>query len=65
MVKRLSESYATGDAVQITFDEVNWRVARVIAHDPPGMWVQTEDGRRWFVTNTRRVRPISDEARDS
>ena len=40
-----------------------WQPARLARHDPPGVWVQTMDGRFWFVTNTRRIRPLDDENR--
>ena len=31
--------------------------------EPPGLWVQTEDGREWFVTNTYRIRPAGEGTR--
>lgn len=55
--KRLQDLYAPGDKVEITFDGTRWFPAVVQAHNPPGMWVQAKTGHRWFVTNTRRVRP--------
>ncbi|MCL4867858.1 MAG: hypothetical protein KJ063_02720 [Anaerolineae bacterium] len=59
MAQRLTERYAPGDIVEIQFgqDERWWR-GRVVRHDPPGVWVQTENGQQWFVTNTRRIRPV-------
>lgn len=58
MPPRLSELYQPGDQVEICFDddEPVWRAARVIGPQPPGLWVQTDDRRHWFVTNGRRIR---------
>ena len=56
MTKRLSEAYTPGDLVEITFGEEQWLPAQVVQHAPPGVWVRTQDGRFWFVTNTRRIR---------
>lgn len=56
MVKRLVELYQPGDRVEITFGDQRWQPASVLKHDPPGAWVQTADGRSWFVTNGRRIR---------
>ena len=39
-----------------TRDGPRWIRALVVAHDPPGVWVLTPDGRRWFVTNGSRLR---------
>lgn len=57
MAERLTEMYAVGTAVQIWPGEQAWLRGVVIAHQPPAVWVQTEDGRAWFVTNRRRIRP--------
>jgi hypothetical protein len=60
------DQYESGDAVEINLfnvandahpGETNWQPALVLRHDPPGLWVQTPDGRHWFVTNTYRIRP--------
>lgn len=56
MVKRLVEMYAVGADVEITFGDDVWLRARVIKHEPPGVWVVDVNGRFWFVTNTRRIR---------
>lgn len=56
MVKRLVELYSPGDPVEITWGDGRWQPAQVTRHDPPGVWVQTEDRRLWFVTNGRRIR---------
>lgn len=67
MPPRLSETYQAGDAVEVRFEEagdITWQGARVLGPQPPGLWVQTADGRRWFVTNGRRIRPASAAAGD-
>ncbi|MFQ5398664.1 MAG: hypothetical protein ACE5E7_03605 [Anaerolineae bacterium] len=56
MAKRLAELYRPGDKVEIFLTEVGWMAGIVTAYDPPGIWVQTSDGRRWFVTNRQRIR---------
>ena len=60
MPPRLSELYQVGDRVQVCFEAANdlaWQPARVLGPQSPGLWVQTADGRHWFVTNCRRIRP--------
>lgn len=57
MPPRLIETYPIGAAVEITFDDGDrWIRGVVVKHDHPGVWVQTADGRVWFVTNLRRIR---------
>jgi hypothetical protein len=54
---RLVELYLVGDEVEIYFaDAEEWRPGVVIALQPPAVWVRTEDGAIWFVTNGRRIR---------
>jgi hypothetical protein len=60
VAQRLVETYRIGDSVEVFFqDEVaeEWRPARVVALQHPGLWVITEDRRVWFVTNGKRIRP--------
>ena len=60
MAQRLVETYRIGDSVEVFFqDEVaeEWRPARVVALQHPGLWAITEDRRLWFVTNGKRIRP--------
>ena len=59
MAQRLTERFAVNTAVEISFATSDrWHSGIVIAHDPPGVWVQTTaNGQRWFVTNGRRIRP--------
>ena len=62
MAQRLVETYRIGDSVEVFFqDEVaeEWRPARVVALQHPGLWVITEDRRLWFVTNGKRIRRTS------
>ncbi|MEZ4766989.1 MAG: hypothetical protein R2844_00990 [Caldilineales bacterium] len=66
MPPRLSDLYKRGDPVKICFEaegDLQWRPARVLGPQPPGLWVQTPDGRHWFVTNGRRIRPDDGEAK--
>jgi hypothetical protein len=58
MPQRLTEIYHPGDAVDVFFaEEEEWQPGWVRAHQHPGVWVQTEDQRLWFVTNGGRIRP--------
>ena len=57
--RRLVEIYRVGDHVAIYFEDPvaeTWVAGRVIGLAHPGVWVQTEDGQAWFVTNSRRIR---------
>jgi hypothetical protein len=55
---RLAEVYQPGDLVEIYFaDAEEWRPGVVLALQPPAVWVRTEDGGLWFVTNGQRIRP--------
>ncbi len=59
MSKRIYERYEPGDRVEITFtggDKAEWQPAVVLRREPPGIRVQTADGREWFMTNTYRIR---------
>jgi hypothetical protein len=59
---RLVEVYQPGDQVEIYFAYAEeWRPGVVVANQPPGVWVRTEDGAAWFVTNGRRIRWRGDE----
>lgn len=62
MPPRLVDTYPIGAAVEITFDGDRWIVGVIARHDHPGVWVQTSDGRLWFVTNTRHIRKGKHEA---
>ena len=58
MPARLAELYQPGDAVEVYFAEADeWRPGLVLALQHPGVWVRTEEGAVWFVTNGRRIRP--------
>ena len=54
--------YALGTAVQIWLGEQIWVSGVVVHHQAPAVWVRTEDGRAWFVTNRRRIRPLGNNA---
>ena len=65
MTARLSEAYRAGDLVEIVFEidgVARWLTGQVVGFQHPGLWVRLPDGSRWFVTNTRRIRPVSDDA---
>lgn len=58
--RRLIDRFQPGDAVEITFAgdvRARWFAGQVVDLDTPGIWVQLVDGRRFYVTNTRRIRP--------
>jgi hypothetical protein len=60
MPPRLTEQYRPGDAVEIYLsdgEDETWQPAIVVLLQHPGVWVRTDDGRAWFVTNGRRIRP--------
>lgn len=59
MAQRLVEIYPIGAAVEVCFqgDEGDdWRPARIMALQHPGVWAMTADRRLWFVTNGKRIR---------
>ncbi|WP_420630813.1 hypothetical protein [Candidatus Leptofilum sp.] len=60
MAKRLPELYPVGTAVQIWLGEQIWVDGTVVAHHLPAVWVQTQDGRSWFVTNRRRIQKLEE-----
>ena len=62
MAQRLVDTYRIGDQVEVFFhdeEDDEWRPARVVALQHPGVWVLTEDRRLWFVTNGRRIRLLT------
>jgi hypothetical protein len=61
MPARLNESYRLGDLVEIVFDvdgSERWLAGRVLGFQHPGLWVRLPGGSMWFVTNTRKIRPV-------
>lgn len=57
MPPRLVDQYRLGDPVDIRFRGSDvWHAGRIVRHAHPGVWVQTENGQVWFVTNTRNIR---------
>lgn len=61
MAQRLVDLYKVSELVEITFGDGAWLEARVRQHQHPGLWVQTIDGRFWFVTNTRHIRKLENQ----
>jgi hypothetical protein len=61
MPQHIYEQHAPGDRVEIVFPNRNddWQPAVVVRREPPGIWVRTDDGREWFMTNTYRIRPAA------
>ena len=60
MPPRLAEIYKAGDIVDIFLSDEegeSWRPGLVRDLQHPGVWVQTDNRRLWFVTNGRRIRP--------
>ena len=60
-MKRLVEQYPIGTAVNILLANELWVTGRVIKHQHPAVWVETENGQQWFVTNQRRIQPRAKE----
>jgi hypothetical protein len=61
MADRLVALFAPGDRVEIRFAGApvgRWWTGIVVSLASPGVWVRTEDGQVWFVTNGRRIRPV-------
>lgn len=62
MAQRLHERFSPGEQVEIYFSQIDrWLPGEIAGFAPPGVWVRTRDGRPWFVTNGRRIRPLADE----
>jgi hypothetical protein len=60
---RLVTLYPLKSQVEIRLTEAGWQPGQVVAHDHPGLWVAVTNGRLWFVTNRRHIRPLgADEA---
>lgn len=64
MPRRLVDRFHPGDVIEVLFAaedaEGEWRPARVLALQHPGVWVRSvEDGKLWFVTNGQHIRPVS------
>ena len=60
MAQRLVDTYRHDEAVEVLFQDEEgdeWRPARVVALQHPGVWALTDDRRLWFVTNGKRIRP--------
>jgi hypothetical protein len=60
--RRITDRYAPGERIEITFAgdaHERWWAGVVLRPEPPGLWVQLDDGRAFWVTNSRRIRPKS------
>lgn len=55
VAQRLEALFPVGTAVQILQGQ-QWQSGQVVRHDQPAVWVRTDDGREWFVTNRQRIR---------
>jgi SAM-dependent methyltransferase len=57
MAQRLVDRYQPGDRVEVRFPPPidDWLPGRVVRRDHPGLWVETDEGHQWFVTNSRRI----------
>lgn len=67
MPQRIYDQYAPGDLVEIIFansSQDGWQPAIVVRREPPGIWVRTDDGREWFMTNTYRIRAVGQNSAD-
>ena len=67
MAKRLSEQYGSGDEVEILFEQAGWSEwlrGAVVGFQSPGLWVRLPNGSMWFVTNTRRIRHVTQSELD-
>ena len=60
MIKRIVEEFRIGEGVEINLGDGNWLRAIVVYLDHPGIWVQDDLGRRWFVTNKKNIRRWAD-----
>ena len=56
MPERLTERFSIGVLVEIDMADFGWQPGQVVQHAPPAVWVRTNDGRFWFVTNGRKIR---------
>jgi hypothetical protein len=56
MPERLPERYPFGAFVEINLADYGWLPGHVVQHAQPAVWVKTEDGQMWFVTNGRKIR---------
>ncbi len=68
MSKRLTERFPIGAFVEIEIANFGWLSGQVVQHALPAVWVRTECGQYWFVTNGRKIRHLQrdedDDVRD-
>jgi hypothetical protein len=61
VAQRLVEEYKLSEPVEIYLRTVRgqeWKPGQIIQLAHPGVWVETGEGARWFVTNSRRIRKV-------
>lgn len=64
MPKRLTERFPTGTVVEIEIVDFGWLTGIVVQHESPAVWVRTEGGQYWFVTNGRKIRNLQRDEDD-
>lgn len=57
MSRRLIDLYPVNTAVHIKLG-ATWLPGIVVRHQFPAVWVRTDDGQMWFVTNRGKIKPI-------
>lgn len=60
MSRRLIDLYPVETAVFIKIGEI-WMRGIVVRHQFPAVWVQTDNGQMWFVTNGGKIRTVNSE----
>lgn len=58
MPQRLTERFPIGTLVEIDMADWGWLAGQVVHHNSPAVWVRTENGQVWFVTNGRKIRHL-------
>jgi hypothetical protein len=61
VTQRLVDRFQINDLVEVyltTATGAGWQPGQVVGAEHPGLWVAAA-GTFWFVTNGRRIRPIS------
>lgn len=64
MPERLTERFSIGALVEIEMTDWGWLPGQVVEHALPAVWVRTEDGHFWFVTNGRKIRQLQQNEDD-
>ena len=64
MPKRLTERFPIGAFVEIEIANFGWLSGQVVQHALPAVWVRTDGGQYWFVTNGRKIRQLQQNEDD-